>query len=114
MLKNKYLSVKGITLSVLLLFISSHTLYAESGREIINFNDAWLFKRYGLQADGSRVTEPQQPSPQDILFDEQDWRQLNLPHDWAIEGPFDNSLDGYTGKHRRQQPCRYFPTISCC
>jgi beta-galactosidase len=31
-------------------------------------------------------------------FDDSSWRLLNLPHDWGIEGPFDQSLPGSTGK----------------
>lgn len=31
-------------------------------------------------------------------FDDRGWRQLNLPHDWGIEGPFDQALSGETGK----------------
>jgi beta-galactosidase len=31
-------------------------------------------------------------------FDDRGWRQLNLPHDWGIEGPFDQALPGETGK----------------
>ena len=26
-----------------------------------------------------------------------DWRQVDLPHDWAIEGPFSDSLENNTG-----------------
>jgi beta-galactosidase len=31
-------------------------------------------------------------------FDDSAWRTLNLPHDWAIEGPFQQHLPGDTGK----------------
>lgn len=31
-------------------------------------------------------------------FDDKAWRKLNLPHDWAIEGPFDIKEVGHTGK----------------
>ncbi|HEY3762784.1 MAG TPA: beta-galactosidase GalB [Verrucomicrobiae bacterium] len=31
-------------------------------------------------------------------FDDAAWRQLNLPHDWGIEGPFDQADPGSTGK----------------
>ncbi len=30
-------------------------------------------------------------------FDDHAWRALDVPHDWAIEGPFDKSLDPQTG-----------------
>ena len=31
-------------------------------------------------------------------FDDSAWRPLDLPHDWAIEGPFQQQLPGDTGK----------------
>src|SRR5438874_7783600 len=31
-------------------------------------------------------------------FDDRSWRQLNLPHDWGIEGPFNQDYPGETGK----------------
>ena len=31
-------------------------------------------------------------------FDDHTWRQLNLPHDWGIEGPFKQEYPGETGK----------------
>jgi beta-galactosidase len=31
-------------------------------------------------------------------YDDRDWRSLNLPHDWGIEGPFRQDLPGDTGK----------------
>ncbi len=30
--------------------------------------------------------------------DQKEWREVRVPHDWAIEGPFDAALDGTTGK----------------
>ncbi len=31
-------------------------------------------------------------------YDDSDWRTLNLPHDWGVEGDFDINLPGDTGK----------------
>lgn len=31
-------------------------------------------------------------------YDDSSWRSLDLPHDWGIEGPFDQNLPGETGK----------------
>ncbi|HWC58506.1 MAG TPA: beta-galactosidase, partial [Verrucomicrobiae bacterium] len=31
-------------------------------------------------------------------FDDSQWRSLNLPHDWGIEGPFKQEYPGETGK----------------
>ena len=37
-------------------------------------------------------------TPDDPACDDSGWRHLNLPHDWAIEGPFRYDLEGNTGK----------------
>ncbi len=37
-------------------------------------------------------------SPAAAAFDDSPWRQLNLPHDWGIEGPFRFDLPGNSGK----------------
>ena len=36
--------------------------------------------------------------PQDPAFNDSAWRALDLPHDWAIEGPFDMAIENETGK----------------
>ncbi|MFA6127859.1 MAG: beta-galactosidase GalB [Bacteroidales bacterium] len=61
-----------------------------------SFDEKWLFSRYGLQADGTYKEEPtglEMPAVNDSA-----WRKLDLPHDWAIEGPFRIELKGETGK----------------
>jgi beta-galactosidase len=95
--------------SKLLLWIGAAVLcgqaYAQSIRVEENFDAGWLFARYGLQPDGSRKPEPGRAvqtlnalAPYATSFNDSDWRKLNLPHDWGIEGPFRIDLDGYTGK----------------
>ena len=51
----------------------------------INFNDTWKF--YNAEAQGA-----ENPS-----FDDSKWRNLSLPHDWAIEGPFDVKYNARSG-----------------
>jgi len=61
-----------------------------------SFDENWLFSRFGLQADGTSIAEPKGlENPETI---DESWRQINLPHDWAIEGPFRIELAGETGK----------------
>ena len=60
------------------------------------FDAGWLFARYGLQAEGNSIAEP--TGLQDPGLDDSGWRKLDLPHDWAIEGPFRIELEGSTGK----------------
>ncbi|WP_282037204.1 beta-galactosidase GalB [Saccharicrinis aurantiacus] len=51
----------------------------------INFNDSWRF--FNDKAEGAE--KPQ--------FDDSKWRSLDLPHDWAIEGPFDIKYNARSG-----------------
>ncbi|ANQ52467.1 DUF4982 domain-containing protein [Flammeovirga sp. MY04] len=50
-----------------------------------SFNEDWLFQK----GDYKKASQ--------IQFDDASWRKLNLPHDWAIEGPFDPKHDARTG-----------------
>lgn len=52
---------------------------------------------------GKRYQRPEGNSGENIAyvksdFDDSEWRHLNLPHDWAIEGPFNIDYNGSTGK----------------
>jgi beta-galactosidase len=50
-----------------------------------SFNDDWRFFR----GDASAAEQPE--------FDDSHWTSLRLPHDWAIDGPFDPALNPHTG-----------------
>jgi len=50
-----------------------------------SFNEDWKFSK------GETGTESQ------LSFDDSGWRKLDLPHDWAIEGPFDSNFDTRVG-----------------
>jgi len=50
-----------------------------------NFNKGWLFQKDTI--DNAETTN----------YDDSKWRKLNLPHDWAIEGPFDNKNNARNG-----------------
>jgi len=53
----------------------------------LDFSNDWLFAN-GEQNEGVILTD----------FDDSAWKPVQLPHDWAIAGPFDPSGDGSTGK----------------
>ncbi len=38
------------------------------------------------------------PTPESAAFDAAGWRKLDLPHDWAIEGPFTFDVSAETGR----------------
>lgn len=65
-------------------------------RNVSDFDQDWRFARFGLQADGTRIEEPDSLEAYEV--DDTGWRKLDVPHDWAIEGPFRIDLEGYTGK----------------
>jgi beta-galactosidase len=101
---------------------------APAARERISFNAGWLFYKGDPQrwvagqfdyavvkpwllpvaAEFSDVTATRQARPAGNLgsdlkavrpdFDDNDWRKLDLPHDWGIEGPFKEEYPGDTGK----------------
>ena len=50
-----------------------------------SFDENWKF----LKGDASAAEQP--------AFDDKAWRTLDLPHDWAIEGPFDVKFGPSTG-----------------
>ena len=62
---------------ILLASLVCTNVFTQQVRQSILFNDNWKF--YKGEATGAEKP----------LFDDKDWRTVNLPHDWSIEGPFD-------------------------
>ena len=71
---NIFTKLSGIFLVTLL--IASACSNPNSGRKIENFNANWRFHLGNL----ANAESPD--------FDDADWRILNLPHDWSVEGSF--------------------------
>lgn len=78
------------------LLILSLLVTAAVARDIVPFNANWKFARFGSMSDGSNLEEAKDID--EVNFDDSDWRELNLPHDWGIEGPFRADLPNRTGK----------------
>lgn len=99
----------------------------KSGRERISINNDWRFQKddpveVGGSLDYNKIREWVLPSSAAFLkdtsalpkkpnsnlasnvsyiqsgFNDADWRKVDLPHDWAIEGPFKQEYSGKTGK----------------
>ena len=70
---------------ILILFVLFCT--AVSARKVESFNNDWKFS-----LDKGADETPAAPG-----FDDSGWRTLNLPHDWAIEGDFDEHNPSGTG-----------------
>ncbi|MCG8448519.1 MAG: DUF4982 domain-containing protein [Pirellulales bacterium] len=67
-----------------------------TARSRSSWNDGWRFDRFGPLPDGSQRAEPEGLAARE--FEDSAWRELDLPHDWGIEGPFRQDLPGRTGK----------------
>ena len=88
--------LKKIPLLLTVGLLSCAALWAREVRTVDCFDENWSFVRYGLQPDGVRLSEPD--SLWAVNVDDRGRRRLDLPHDWGVEGPFRQDLDGYTGK----------------
>ncbi len=73
-MKTKLFSIGSIFL--LILFSSALLTAAGKERRIVNFDRDWKFN-LGEVANGY-----------DVKFNDSQWRKLNVPHDWSIEGEF--------------------------
>jgi len=69
--------------SFLLIFL--FTVLSVSGiaqvRDIVTLDAGWKFKN-------EEVAGAEEP-----LFSDEDWETVEVPHDWAIKGPFDQNID---------------------
>lgn len=66
-------------------FILAGCAAPEQPRQVLDFNNDWMFHLGDLEFDESPV------------FDDSDWRLLNVPHDWSIEGEFSPEHPAGTG-----------------
>ncbi len=66
------------------LFMASCKTVTEN-TEPVSFNEGWKFHKGEAK------------NAQYLSFDDSSWRNQNLPHDWAIEGPFDIEYNARCG-----------------
>ena len=79
---------RGTALGLLALGLGPATLAADwpgPGERRANFDAGWRFSK----GDVAGAEKP--------AFDDGSWRLLDLPHDWAIEGPFDPKISPHQG-----------------
>jgi len=104
----KFLS-KLQVLSLLILTLMAQPIFSQGqGTSSTLWNDGWKFSRYGEMPDGSWRDEPKirlrkwipkkTPELAQNSYNDSSWRDVQLPHDWGIEGPFRMDLAGNTGK----------------
>ncbi len=88
------------------LILTAGLVQAEQSREHLSLDRGWLFhlgdipmpeiKGHGWSYANAKAGNAWGAAGTE--FDDSDWRTLNLPHDWAVEGPFDpnaNISQGY-------------------
>lgn len=76
--------MKKNVFSVVILIVSIFIVTSSFAQDQ-NFNKSWLF--FNAESEGAETT----------AFNDSKWRKLNLPHDWAIEGPFDEKFNARCG-----------------
>ncbi len=132
----KYPSCTPLLFSLLITGITSLSSAAETARERISINADWRFQKddpaqvadsldypkiraWVLPSSAAFVKDPAalpaRPAGNlatDVpytqpAFDDGAWRKLDLPHDWAIEGPFKQEYSGNTGKLKYWGPVWY-------
>jgi beta-galactosidase len=69
----------------------------ESPRSRESFNQGWKFVKYFNASVESVATDREPENLQLPSVNDNSWRTLDLPHDWAIEGPFSDTLENNTG-----------------
>ncbi|MCW3785977.1 beta-galactosidase GalB [Plebeiibacterium sediminum] len=71
-----YQHINKILIIVAVALLAACNQKVDNPRQVESFNKGWKFF-LGDTADASKVS-----------FNDADWRALNLPHDWSIEGEF--------------------------
>jgi beta-galactosidase len=98
-----------IRLIATLLALATFACPVLAARERLSLDSDWLFHRgevaappvkgHGMSYHNGKANGAWGAAAAD--FDDSDWRRLDLPHDWAVEGPFDpneNVSQGYRAR----------------
>jgi len=98
----KLLIMKQVLPASILIFIlliwNIFPLQSQSSpRSRESFNHGWKFIKY-FNASTDEATGDKEPADLQLpSVNDSNWRTLDLPHDWAIEGPFSDTLENNTG-----------------
>ena len=85
-------------LLVVITFCMSVVLRAQdSPRTHESLNQGWKFIKYYNASDETASADKEPENLQLPSVNDESWRSLDLPHDWAIEGPFNDTLENNTG-----------------
>ncbi|MDU0354449.1 DUF4982 domain-containing protein [Paraglaciecola aquimarina] len=87
---HRNMNLPSFMLCCILAFVTSHVVASTQYQatklgEKQSFNNDWLFSK-GKQVGAEQAN-----------FDDSNWQRVTLPHDWAIEGPFDEKYNARNG-----------------
>ena len=86
---------------------------AAEGRTTLNWNEGWTFARVVPGAEREQAVSTMKVGDARIPEKLEEAENVRLPHDWAIEGPFDEkSTDGGQGKLPWRSVGWYFKTFT--
>ena len=77
--------MKATKLFLFVLVFLSISCSKQAATDPVSFNEGWKFHKGDI--DGAQNAD----------LDDASWRDITLPHDWAIEGPFDSSYNARSG-----------------
>ena len=78
---------RNILKGLLLLSMTAVTLSVNAQRKETVLRDGWKFSR----GEGLDAT-----APSEVNFNDKKWQTVQVPHDWAISGPFNKEIDKQT------------------
>lgn len=93
----KRISFLTLLMIAITICISESLMAQESPRSRESFNQGWKFIKYFNASDEAVMTGKEPENLQLPSVNDNNWRSLDLPHDWAIEGPFSDTLENNTG-----------------
>jgi beta-galactosidase len=73
--------MKVLRVSLFVCYLLSLLSVTAQERSIILLDADWQFKNKDI------------PNAEKTDFDDHTWETVNVPHDWAIKGPFDMNID---------------------
>ena len=93
----KRTSIQSFLMIMIIICISDALMAQESPRSRESFNQGWKFVKYFNASNETVTTDKELENLQLPSVNDNNWRSLDLPHDWAIEGPFSDTLENNTG-----------------
>ena len=98
-MKTTHRSVRGLLSALAWTFLASSGLALDSApRERLLLDFGWRFHLGNEWGSGQNLAKAGAGlGPAGVAYSDATWRRIDLPHDWAVELPFDPAADGSHG-----------------